>query len=122
MNSINLTGRLTERPEIKTVGATKFAYGSIAVRRDYKDKDGNYDTDFIPYRVWGPAADLVFRQEKGTLIGFSGSWRRDTYKGQDGSNKESNYINVEKVTLLEYKKETEKKETVELPDDSYDFF
>lgn len=121
MNSVNLIGRLVERPEIKTTGNSKFAYGSIAVRRDFKDANGEYGTDFIPYRVWGNLADVIFRQEKGALIALNGSWRRDTYKAQDGTNKEFNHLNVEKITLLEFKKE-EKKEAKETKEDDFDFF
>ena len=46
-NHIIITGRVCNDLEIKENGETKILNLNVAVRRKYKDKEGNYPTDFI---------------------------------------------------------------------------
>lgn len=55
MNAIHLVGRLTKDPEMKYIPGTETESTTfqLAVRRNYKDKEGNYKSDFIPIQVLG---------------------------------------------------------------------
>ncbi|TQY38131.1 single-stranded DNA-binding protein, partial [Clostridioides difficile] len=55
MNQVVLVGRLTRDPELKYIPGTGTAVASftIAVDRNYINKEGKRDTDFIPIEVIG---------------------------------------------------------------------
>ena len=57
MNKVILTGRTTKTIELRyttsNVAVTQF---TIAVNKDFKDKDGNYSSDFINCVAFGNQA------------------------------------------------------------------
>ncbi len=90
MNNINLIGRLTDNPELKYVGTnnTALCNFSLAVSRNYRNKDGVIPTDFINIEIWGKRAETLCQYAtKGTLIGISGSLRMEKYTSNSGENK-----------------------------------
>ena len=58
MNIIALTGNATKDIELTyTQSGTAVGKGSIAVRRDFKNKQtGEYETDFINFTAFGKTA------------------------------------------------------------------
>ncbi len=61
MNNVAIIGRLTKDPEtrfIPTTG-TQVATFTLAIDRDYKNKDGSISTDFIPVELIGKPAEFV---------------------------------------------------------------
>ncbi|WP_219713611.1 single-stranded DNA-binding protein, partial [Clostridioides difficile] len=71
MNNVILIGRLTKDPELKyiPVTVTPVATFSIAVDREYKNKNGEKETDFIPVQAFGKLAEVCANNlEKGRLI------------------------------------------------------
>ena len=77
MNSINkfcVMGRLVKNPEIKEVGnGNKVANITLAVDRNYKDKDGKKVTDFLNYALWNKDAERVCSFSKqGAIICLEG--------------------------------------------------
>ena len=60
LNRIVIMGRLTKKPELRRtksgVAVTSF---SLAVERDYKDADGNRETDFIDVVAWRGTAEFA---------------------------------------------------------------
>lgn len=63
-------GRLTRDIELKTNEAGNVrGYINIAVNRNFKNKDGNYDTDFISFAVFGKTAEFAEKYfKKGSPI------------------------------------------------------
>lgn len=59
MNNIILTGRLTHEPECSFIPGSKtlVCKFNLAVSRDFKNKNGEYDTDFIPIELFGQSAE-----------------------------------------------------------------
>ena len=59
MNSVNLIGRLTKDPDLKTTPGTGTAVANftIAVDRKVPNKDGQREADFISVVVWGKIAE-----------------------------------------------------------------
>lgn len=59
LNKIIIAGRLTRDPELRQVGDSNVANFTVAVDRDYRNKEGERDTDFIDCVAWGHTADFV---------------------------------------------------------------
>lgn len=70
MNAFYLSGRITKDIELQTTQqGTQWCSGSVAVERDYKDKDGNKGTDFITIKAFGSQANfLAMYCLKGSLV------------------------------------------------------
>ncbi|WP_091976231.1 single-stranded DNA-binding protein, partial [Peptostreptococcus russellii] len=87
MNSVVLIGRLTKEPDLRYISGsgTPVATFTLAVSRDYKDKDGNYPVDFIPVEIIGKPAEYTSNYiDKGKLVAVQGAIRVDRYETQGG--------------------------------------
>ena len=75
LNRIILIGRLTQDPDLKyTVNGNAVVRMTIAVDRNYKDKEGKKKVDFIPIIAWNKLAEIVSQyMVKGKLISVAGS-------------------------------------------------
>jgi len=107
MNNISLVGRLTRDPELKYFqsGTAKLTF-SIAVDRDYKTKDGNKITDFIPVEALGKSAETWSNYlGKGRLVGIQGSMYVDRYTDESGNNKTFAKVFAKNVEFLDYGKD-----------------
>lgn len=89
LNNVNLIGRLTKDPELRTAGggsdSPSVAKFTLAVDRPiYGDKEKQ--TDFIPITAWRSTAEFVGRNfHKGKQVYVSGrlqtrSWEKDGQK------------------------------------------
>lgn len=87
MNKVILVGRLTKDPDMRTTSTgMNVASFSLAVNRNFKNKDGNYDTDFFNVSVFGKQAENVSRYvSKGSQVGVEGRLQNRTYDAQDGT-------------------------------------
>ena len=60
MNNISLMGRLTRDVELKVIdNGTSISKFSVAVNRDFKNKDGEYEADFFNCVAFKHTADFV---------------------------------------------------------------
>ncbi len=60
LNKVVLIGRLTRDPEIRyTAANTPVASFTLAVNRNFKNKEGGYDADFINITAWRRLAELI---------------------------------------------------------------
>ena len=87
MNKAILVGNLTKEPEQRTtssgIAVTSF---TVAVRRRYKDADGNYQADFVNCVAWRSTAEFVAKYfTKGSRIGVVGTIQTRTYNDQNGN-------------------------------------
>lgn len=100
MNKVILIGRLTKDPELrKTSNGNSFVNFQLAVSRNYKNQQGNVETDFINCQVWGTQADNLARyMRKGSQIAVEGSIRIDQNKGTE----RTEYYTKVLVNLIEY--------------------
>lgn len=87
MNNVTLVGRLTADPK-KTVtqsGATIVRF-NLAVNRQFKNEQGEYETDFINCIVFGKTAETTNEYcKKGDLVAVKGRIQTGSYTAQDGS-------------------------------------
>lgn len=106
MNQIILIGRLTKDPELRYLPntGTPVSTFTLAVNRDYKDKEGNVQADFIPVEVMGKVADFVTNYiTKGRLVAVNGSIRVDRYM-KDDENRTFTKVSAKSVQALDSNK------------------
>ena len=113
LNCLNLVGRLTKDPELKALGDNNVvAKFTVAVDRNYKDKDGNKVTDFIPCEAFGKTAEFVGNYlNKGRLISISGEMRVDQYQNEAGENRSFTKCHVNTLNALASAKSADGAET-----------
>lgn len=102
MNSCNFVGRLVRDPELKTTqSGHAFAKFTIAVDRDYKNDQGEYETDFISCIAWRGTAEFVEKWfKKGKPIAVTGSLQIRKYTGNDGVDRWAAEIQVDKARFV----------------------
>ena len=107
MNKVILIGRVTKDVELKTTTTGKsVASFTLAVNRDYKNADGNYDADFINCVAYGQQAETISKYvRKGDKFGVDGKIKTRTYDKQDGSKVYVTEIDVTGFEFLESKKD-----------------
>ena len=121
MNKVILVGRLCNDPELRYVGdnnsaLTKF---SLAVDRDYKNKEGNYDCDFFECDLWGKRAEVFCQyMSKGRLVGIEGKLRLDKYTNKNGEKRSIIRVKVDSFNFIPSSKRKETNNTFS----SKDFF
>ncbi len=104
LNQTVLVGRLVRDPELnETENGNKIANITLAVPRNYKNINGEYDTDFIPCTLWkGIAENAVEYCHKGDLLGVKGSLKTRKIE-QDETVRQVVEVVAEKVTYLSSK-------------------
>lgn len=107
MNKVILMGRLTRDPDIRysqgTDGGAVARY-SLAVDRRYSNRNGEYDTDFIPCVAFGKAAEFAEKYLKqGTKIVVSGRIQTGSYTNKDGVKVYTTDVIVEEQEFAESK-------------------
>jgi single-strand DNA-binding protein len=75
MNVITLTGNATKDIELSySPQGTAFGKGTIAVQRNFKNQQGEYDTDFINFKAIGKISEVMANYiGKGDKFGITGS-------------------------------------------------
>lgn len=75
INNVVLTGRLTKTVKLKYYNDEKsVCYFTIAVNRNYKNANGEYDADFINCKAYRNTAEYLAKYcSKGDLVGVVGS-------------------------------------------------
>ena len=89
LNTVQLMGRLTADPELKTTpNGVSACTVSLAVEQNYV-KNGQRGVDFITVVMWRKTAEFAAKNfHKGQLICLSGSLQSRSYKAKDGTNRQ----------------------------------
>ena len=106
-NIILLVGRLTKNIELRYTESEK-AIGNftIAVNRDYKNQNGEYETDFFNCVVYGKVAETMQQYtQKGDLVGVRGRLQNRNYEDKEGKKHYVTEVITEKLTFLSKTKE-----------------
>ena len=108
MNKIILVGRLTKDPEVRSTSAGySTANFTVAVNRNFKNKEGNYDADFLPCVAFRQTADFVSKFfKKGNMISLEGRVQTRNYDAQDGTKRYVTEVVVENVEFVGGKNES----------------
>ena len=102
VNQIVLVGRIARTPETKTSeNGKKFATLTLAVPRNYKNANGEYDTDFLDCTLWSSVAESTSEYCKtGDMIGVKGRVQSRIVESPDGQKRRKTEIVAERVTFL----------------------
>ena len=105
MNCVQLIGRLTREVELSYTQAGKaVAKFSLAVQRNYKSANGEYEADFINCVIWGDRAERLSNfTRKESRIGVTGQIATRNYENQQGQRVYVTEINVNGFDLLDSK-------------------
>lgn len=77
----------------------------LAVNRNYKNSNGEYDTDFFKCIAWGNLAKTIQTYtSKGSQIAIEGRVENRKYQANDGTNRYVTEVVVEEIQLLDSKK------------------
>ena len=121
MNNVTLAGRVVRDAEMhEYAGKVISARFTLACRRDYKDKSGEYKTDFIECRIIGekraPQANML---KQGSRISVIGAITPDSYK-KEGKTVYTTYVTVEAFGFLPGGGKAEHEEEVEEVEEEVD--
>lgn len=131
MNKVILIGNICHNMEIRyTANNIAVLQNSIAVRNDFKNANGEYESEFLNIVAWKQTAEFLNKYaNKGSKIAVEGRLTTRNYEKQDGTRGYITEVVAEKVELLESKKQNteiktvnEAKEVNKLPDDIYKKF
>ena len=102
LNQIVLVGRIVKTPELRTTeNGKKTATVTLAVPRNYKNMNGEYDTDFLDCTLWTNVAENTAEYcQSGDMVGFKVMLQNRIITSEDGSKKKKTEIVAEKVTFL----------------------
>jgi single-strand DNA-binding protein len=102
LNRIILIGRLTKDPELRyTPSGVAVAKFTLAVDRNFKNQQGEKETDFINIVVWQKQAENVANYLlKGKLAAVEGRLQIRSYDGQDGQKRWVTEVVANTVSFL----------------------
>ena len=120
MNKVIIIGRNTKDIELRQtpsgVSAIEF---SIAVKRTFKNANGEYESDFFDCVAFSKLAETISRYvKKGDQVGIEGRLQKRNYTNKDGKKVYVTEIVAENVEFLQSKKSDEPKfEEIDPEDD-----
>lgn len=115
VNQIVLVGRIARTPETKvTENGKKYSTLTLAVPRNYKNQNGEYDTDFLDCTLWAAVAESTSEYcQTGDMIGVKGRIQTRIIETPEGTKKKKTEIIAEKVTFLTSNPSRKKTEVLE---------
>lgn len=108
INNVVVVGRLTRAVDLRyTSSGTAYASFTLATDRDFKNQNGEKETDFINCVMWRkPAENLANYTKKGSLIGIEGRIQTRNYDNQQGQRVYVTEVLAERFHFLESSKTT----------------
>lgn len=99
VNSVNLVGRLVADPESRhTETNVTISNFRVAVNRQFKNKTGEYEADFINCVAFGKTAEFVQKYfVKGQFIGVTGRIQTRKWVAEDGTNRHATEVVADSV-------------------------
>ena len=99
MNKVELIGRLTKTPELKTTtNGIDFCNFTVAVNRRFKNANGEYEADFISCVAWRQQAIYICQYfNKGDMVGLVGSIKTRNFEKDDATKVYITEVAVEEV-------------------------
>lgn len=112
LNQVVLVGRLVQDPELKiTEGGKKISRITLAVPRNYKNMNGEYDTDFLECTLWtGVAENTAEYCQTGDMLGVKGRIQTRIIENEDGTKRKKTEVVAERVTFLSAAKKSEEED------------
>lgn len=114
MNKVILIGRNTKDIELRTTpSGLDVIQFTLAVQRNYKNSDGEYDADFINCIAFKNTAKTIHQYiKKGHKLAVEGRIQNRSYDSQDGTKRYVIEVIVDNIEFLE-KRESQNNESTE---------
>ena len=108
MNKTIWLGRLTKAPDVRyTTNQKVVAQFDIAVNRDFKNAQGEYEADFFHVVMWGKLAELAGNSlDKGHRVLVEGRLQNRSYEAKDGTKRYITELIADKMEFIERKSES----------------
>lgn len=102
VNQIVLVGRVARIPEPRmTENGKRIATLTLAVPRNFKNTNGEYETDFLDCTLWSSVAESTSEYcQTGDMIGVKGRLQTRIVDTPEGTKRRKTEIIAEKVTFL----------------------
>lgn len=99
LNIVTLQGRLAAAPELRQTQSGKSVVSfRVACNRDFKDKNGESQVDWLNCIAWNKTADFIGKYfQKGDAILLTGSIQTRNYQDKSGNSRTATEINAERV-------------------------
>lgn len=109
LNKIFIMGRLTRDPELRrTQNGTAVTSFTLAVDRDFKNADGNKDTDFIDVVAWRNTAEFVSKYfSKGRMAVVEGRLQLRDWTDKDGNKRRNAEVLADNIYFGDAKKDAD---------------
>ena len=106
LNKVLLQARLGNDPELKiSSNGVSVVTLNVAVKRDFKNKNGENETDWLTVVIWRQTAEMVAKYfKKGDPILIEGSIQTRKYQDKDGNNRTAFEIVANNVHFVESKR------------------
>lgn len=114
INSVIICGNLVKDNELRfTTSGKEILNNIIAIKRNYKNENGEYESDFINIKVFGNKAKYINDYaEKGSKLLIRGHILTGSYENKEGNKVYTTDIIVDEVSIMPSSKKTaEKRET-----------
>lgn len=123
MNKIILSGRFSRNIDLKyTQNNIAVVTNALAVKKDVKNSDGTYDSDFINVIAYRNTAEYISKYfNKGDKVLISGRLNTRSYEDKDNKKVYATEVVIETIESL-VNKQTEVKEIKEEQQDPYSMF
>lgn len=101
MNRVELIGNLCTDPEVRTLpSGNMMARFRLAVRRDRKDSNGEYQSDFLQVVSFNSAENIQKYLHKGSKCAVEGRIQTGSYTNNDGQKVYTTDIIADRVEFL----------------------
>lgn len=102
LNSVQLSGRLAQDVEFKTTAnGMQIAQFNIAVQRNYKNKQGEYDVDFFRVIAFKSTAEVAANYlKKGDRVNVAGRLQQRSFENDEGQRITLVEVVVENLDLI----------------------
>lgn len=109
LNHITIMGRITKDIELRRTGTgVAVASFTLAVDRDFKEKNGEKETDFIDCVAWKNTAEFVDKYfGKGRMAVVSGRLQIRNWTDKDGNKRRTAEVIADNVYFGDSKKESD---------------
>lgn len=114
LNMVQFIGNVVKDPNSKVLSEKcTMVEMTIAVKRDFKNKNGEYDTDFINIDLYNGAATFASSYcKKGDLVYVAGGVRQDKYTDKEGKTKWACKYVIQTIQKLSNSKKSDTQEEV----------
>lgn len=111
LNHIDLMGRICNDIELRRTGTgVAVASFTLAVDRDFKNANGEKETDFVEVVAWKNTAEFVQKYfGKGKMAVVSGRLQIRSWTDKDGLKRKTAEVVAESVYFCESKKDSDSK-------------